>query len=69
MALDHEKLDVYRVSIEFVRWTGELLERASGERIEMLSKITLKLLGSLRDPVEHEHEHEHGHEHGGTELR
>ena len=133
MALDHEKLDVYRVSIEFVRWTGELIEGSLGERslsairqlerastsiplniaegngkrsakdrcryfdtargsafesaaaldvlvarnivqedkvaagklllvriIEMLSKIALKLLGSLRDEVEHEHAHEHG---------
>ena len=133
MSFDHEKLDVYRVSIELVRWSGDLiegplkgcqlsavkqLERAStsiplhiaegnGKRssrdrcryfdtargsafecaasldvlvarkilkneqneagktllvrvIEMLSKMTLKLLGSLQDPVEHVHEHEHG---------
>ena len=25
--LDHEKLDVYRISLEFVAWVGELLER------------------------------------------
>jgi hypothetical protein len=35
-----------RVSIEFVRRTGEM---------------TLKLLSSLQDPVEHVHEHEHEH--------
>ena len=27
MYFDHERLDVYRVSIEFVRWTGDLIER------------------------------------------
>ena len=135
MAFDHEKLDVYRVSIDFTRWSGVLLDgplakcrqsavkqldRAStsialniaegnGKRsnkdrgryfdtargsafecaacldvlvargtlqdadvragknllervVGMLSKMTLKLLGSLRDRAEHEHVH--GHEHG-----
>ena|SRR5712692_5634351 len=134
MSFDHERLDVYRVSIEFVRWINELLEgplagcqisaikqldrastsiplniaegngkRSSRDRcryfdtargsafecaasldvlvarkvlqdertaagkvllvriIEMLSKITLKLLGSLRDGAEHEHAYEHEH--------
>jgi len=26
MALDHERLDVYRLAIEFIAWTGELLD-------------------------------------------
>jgi four helix bundle protein len=26
MALDHERLDVYRLSIEFIAWAGELLD-------------------------------------------
>ena len=26
MAFDHERLDVYRVSIEFIRWAGALLD-------------------------------------------
>ena len=30
MIFDHEKLDVYRVSIEFVAWTGELIEGPLG---------------------------------------
>ena len=134
MAFDHERLDVYRVTVEFTCWCGALLdgplgkthlsvikqlERAStsislniaegnGKRsskdrcryfdtargsalecagcldvlvarkqlqlpdvasgkallervVGMLSKMTLKLLGSLEH--EHEHEHEHGRSH------
>jgi hypothetical protein len=26
MSLDHERLDAYRVAIEFLAWTGELLD-------------------------------------------
>jgi four helix bundle protein len=136
---DHEKLDVYRVSIEFARWSGTLideiqtrgptsaikqLERSStsiplniaegngkrsardrcryldiargsalessavldvlvargllrtedaapGKRlllrvVEMLSKMTLALLGSLQSEHEHEHEHEHGRAKGAN---
>ena len=133
MAFDHERLDVYRVTIQFTSWCGQLLDgplaanrqsvvkqleractsislniaegngkRSSKDRcryfdtargsalecaacldvlvarkqldvaviapgkalleriVGMLSKLTLKLLGSLEH--EHEHEHEHGHE-------
>jgi four helix bundle protein len=28
MAFDHEQLDVYRLAIEFVAWTGELLDNS-----------------------------------------
>ncbi len=32
-SFDHEKLDVYRVAIEFVAWVGELLDgRLAGAR-------------------------------------
>ena len=26
MSFDHEKLDVYRLAVEFIAWTGELLD-------------------------------------------
>jgi hypothetical protein len=28
MSFDHDKLDVYRLAIEFIGWAGELLDRS-----------------------------------------
>ena len=37
---DHERLDVYRVAIAFVAWTGELIERPlSGCRLNAVSQL------------------------------
>ena len=33
MAFDHEKLDVYRVAIEFIAWTGDRLDLLKGSGI------------------------------------
>jgi four helix bundle protein len=53
---DHERLDVYRLELEFVRWVGQLLEEVEGSRRpnqgEVINQIDRSSLSSLLNTAE-----------------
>ena len=74
---DHEKLDVYQISLQFVAWVNERVSRLKGyqrhardELIRASQSIPRniaegngKLSSADRRKTDYDYEHEHEHEH------
>ena len=53
MGFDHERLDVYRVGIEFLRWVGELLDgplaAASDSAVKQLERASTSIVLNIAE--------------------
>jgi four helix bundle protein len=50
--LDHEKLEVYQLAVDFVRIVGEILRRVprgNGELVQQLKKASLSLMNNIAE--------------------